>query len=665
MVMSGYSLTFVEIFSEMKKVLTIILLFSVCYSQAQDSAKIQKLTDVLVIGTRADKKTPVSQETIKKEDIQRIYQGQEIPILLDKSTSITSSSDGGHPQGYTYFRLRGIDQSRINMTLNGVPLNEPEDQGVYTSNYPGFTNDIQSIQIQRGVGTSSNGVASYAGSMSFQSQSGFDKGGEVSLGYGSYNTLRFDAHAGTGLTSKNLAVFTDASIFSSQGYKANSGGNGYSFFMSGGYFGDKNILKFTGFTGTSENHMAWLAVSEADLAKNPRTNYNEHDAPDHFTQSLAQLQYIRILTTNSRISTTVFYNRLDGMYDYFESGSRSVTLASNFYGVISNYLYAKKNIKLTFGVNLNGYNRTHDNAEDHTQDLGIGRYTNEGFKNEVSAFTKANYDIGKVTLFGDLQYRYTDFTYQGDVQMNKLEWNFFNPKAGVMYNVNKSLNYYFSVGKTSREPTRTNLFGGFDNLVSLVNIKPEEVVDYELGTNLTKHRVELQANVYYMDFKNEITLLGALGSNDLPLMTNVTKSFRSGLEVDAKYNPFSEYLFFTTNLNYSYNRITDSGRSFQPLYTPVFVLNQDVTVDVHRFSFGVNAKYQSQSYISFDNKYVTPEFIIFGLNAAYVAGTVTFQLQLVNLTNQKYYTNGYVMNNEKYFFANAGTSIYGTVKFKL
>lgn len=649
----------------MNKLATLILIVLATQSFAQDSVKISHLKDVLVIGTRADKKTPVSFETITKADIQRIYQGQEIPILLDKSTSITSSSDGGHPQGYTYFRLRGIDQTRINMTLNGVPLNEPEDQGVYTSNYPGFTNDVQSIQIQRGVGTSSNGVASYAGSMSFQSQSGFEKGGEISLGYGSFNTMRFDAHAGTGLTSKGFAVFTDMSLFSSQGYKTNSGGNGYSFFLGGGHYGEKDIIKFTGFTGTSENHMAWLAVSEADLAKNEKTNYNEHDAPDHFTQSLAQLEYIRILTTNSRIATTVFYNRLDGMYDYFESGERSLTLASNFYGVISNYLYAKKNLKLTIGFNANEYNRSHYNAEDHIQDLGIPRYTNEGFKNEVSAFAKAGYDVGKFTLFGDAQYRYTNFTYEGDVQMNKLEWNFFNPKAGLMYNVSNSLNYYFSVGKTSREPTRTNLFGGYDNLVTLSDIKPEQVVDYELGTNVTKPRFALQANVYYMDFKNEITLLGALGSNGLPLMTNVTKSFRSGLEVDAKYSPFSQYLFFTTNLNYSYNRITDEGKEFQPLYTPVFVMNQDVTVDIHKFSIGVNAKYQSESYISFDNRYTTPEFIILGVNAAYVVNTVTFQLQLVNLTNQKYYTNGYVVNNERYFFANAGTSIYGTVKFRL
>ena len=648
----------------MKVFLTALLSIISLSIFAQDSLRIRKLDSILIIGVRADKKTPVSQQILKKEDIQRIYQGQELPSILDKTTSITSASDGGQPEGYTYFRLRGMDQSRVNMTLNSVGLNEPEDEGVYTSNYPGFANSIQSLQIQRGVGTSTNGVSSYAGSINFQSQNGFNKEADLSLGLGSYDTKRLNFTGGTGLVNK-FAFFSSISLFSSDGYKYNSGGNGSSVFISGGYYGDKHILKFLAFSGTSQNGQAWQAVSESDIKKDPRTNYDQQDAHDNFTQSLIQLQDIRKFTLRSTLSTTLFYNRLDGEYDYFETGTNSVQLGSNFYGIISNYQYVLNKLRLNLGINLNDYDRGHKNTEDHLADLGIGTYSNRGYKNEFSSFGKISYDLHKFTLFGDAQYRYTDFRYSGDVQMRKIKWDFFNPKAGIMFNQNADLNYYFSVGKTSREPTRTNLFGGMDNLVQLVNIKPEEVVDYELGSNLHKKRISFQGNLYYMNFKNEITLLGVLGSNGLPLMTNVTRSFRSGLELDGKYVVVSKWFWVSTNLNWSYNRIKDGENELEPLYTPHLVVNEVATLDIRRFEFSAEAKYHSESYISPDNKFTTPEFVTLGFNTSYKYRCFMLLLQMNNLTNKRYYTSGYVINNERYFFVNGTRNFYLTLKISL
>lgn len=200
----------------MKKItlLLCLLIGGKVFSQDKnDTNKIIQLDRLVVMGVRGDKKTPITQKTISKKDITQFYQGQEIPILLDKTPSITSQTDGGHMQGYTYFRIRGIDQTRINMTLNGAPLNEPEDQGVYTSNYPGFTNVIQSVQIQRGVGTSSNGVASYGGSISFLSQNGIDKGSELDLGYGSFNTRRLNFSNNSGLKKKLCDIYKFVTIF--------------------------------------------------------------------------------------------------------------------------------------------------------------------------------------------------------------------------------------------------------------------------------------------------------------------------------------------------------------------------------------------------------------------------------------------------------------------
>lgn len=642
----------------------LIVLVTLCSLNIYGQDTIVKMEPITLIGIRADTKTPVTQKTVKKEEIQKTYQGQEVPVLLDKTPSVTSSTDGGHPQGYTYFRIRGIDQTRINMTLNGVPLNEPEDQGVYTSNYPGFTNVLQSFQIQRGVGTSTNGTASFGGSINFQSQSGFEKANEISLGYGSFNTQRINYMSSSGLKDDKWSFFTNISAYSTDGYRERSGGNGVSGLVSGGYYGDKDILKFTAFTGFSTNQMAWLAVDEDEIKTNPKTNYNINDAEDDFSQTFAQLQYIKKFDSTSKLSSSVFFNVLDGRYDYFMSGNTSIFLNSAFFGFTSNYQYTKKNLKVNLGVNINTYSRTHTNKEDHSDDYGIGLYKNTGYRNEYAGFTKIAYDISKLTLFGDIQFRYTDFRYTGSQKMDELSWNFVNPKAGLMFTQNKQLNYYFSVGKTHREPTRTNLFGGQDNLTTLLDIKPEEVVDYELGMNLNQKDVSLQTNFYYMKFKNEITLLGALGSNGLPLMTNVTSSFRSGLEVDFTAKNIYDIFTLGTNLNYSYNRIKDGGKTFEPLYTPRLVINQTAGIEYKGLTVSLSGKYHSKSYISFDNQFITPEFFLLGANAGITIKRYTLLLQANNLTNKTFFTNGYVSEGKRYFFANALASFYATFKFK-
>ena len=292
----------------MKKIITLLCALTLSVS-AQDTTKSISLDDIEVTGVRTDTNTPITQKILTKDDISKIYQGQEMSYILDKTPSIVSQSDGGQPNGYTTIRLRGIDQTRINMTLNGVPLNEPEDQGVYFSNYPNFAMNVKSMQIQRGMGTSANGTSSYGGSINFEGKTGVDKETTAQLGYGSFNTQRINMTYGSGI-DKKLALYAGLSAYRTDGYKYNSGGSGYSAFLSGGYYGDKNVIKFTGFNGHSINKMAWYAVSESDIKKDPRTNYNPNGENDAFDQSFAQLQYVRSLTKKSTITTTGYYNHL-------------------------------------------------------------------------------------------------------------------------------------------------------------------------------------------------------------------------------------------------------------------------------------------------------------------------------------------------------------------
>lgn len=656
----------------MRKVLLTLVAFltvGISYSQSdtttQDSIRTIKLDEVSVTGVRADAKTPVTQKTIDGEDIKETYQGQEMSIILDKTPSITSSSDGGHPQGYTYFRLRGIDQTRVNMTLNGVPLNEPEDQGVYFSNYPGFANNIASMQIQRGVGTSSNGVASYAGSINFESRNGMKKETSVEAGYGSFNSQRFNASHSTGLSEKGFALFTNFSAFATDGYKYHTGSEGHSFFMSGGYYGDKDVVKVTAFTGRSQNQMAWFAVSETDIENDPRTNYNSPDADDNFTQSFVQLQYTRSLSTKSLINTTVYYNRLDGEWDLALAPLGAGTdvlnyqLASNFYGVMSNYKYTGDKLNMNIGVHGNMYERDHAMAILPTVSTTL--YNNTGFKNEASSFAKATYDVGKFSLFGDAQVRYVTFAYDGAVAMDDVDWLFFNPKAGVTYTHNDKVSAYASVGKAHREPTRNDMFGGEDDLITFNEVAPEEVLDYEAGVSYKTTKLNVGGNVYYMDFQNEITLIGALGSNGLPLMQNVENSYRSGIELDVAYAPTKTVTLYN-NTNLSRNRIIDGGQEFQPLLTPAAVSNTGIEYKKKGLSLGLAAKYHSESFIDFDNDYVTPAFIVVNANAGYEYKNYSITAQVLNLTNEEYFTNGYAVGTERHFFVNAPLSGYLTLK---
>jgi len=313
------------------------------------TTQIKQLDTIELVGIRADKQTPVTAKTVTSEDIQMVYSGQSLPVLLNTTPSITSNTDGGHPQGYTYFRIRGIDQTRVNMTLNGVPLNEPEDQGVYFSNYPNFTTNIKSMQIQRGVGTSTNGVSSFAGSINFISKDGIDERTELDAEYGSWNTSRIGFTHSTGLSENGKwSTFVGLNGFNTDGYKYHSGSKGYSGFVSIGYHMETSVLKFTAFSGFSNNEMAWFAVSETDIENDKRTNYNHEDADDNFRQTLTMLEWKKYINSDNKFSVTGFYNRLDGDWDLYVGDMLNFGLGSNFYGIVSNYNYTPKDFNIKF-----------------------------------------------------------------------------------------------------------------------------------------------------------------------------------------------------------------------------------------------------------------------------------------------------------------------------
>lgn len=654
----------------MKRIITAIVILFTTALFAQTNDTITKLDDVFISGIRSNKSTPVTTKIAYRSEIQKTSQSTEITSYLTKTPNITMSSDNGTAFGYTYFRLRGIDQTKINMTLNGAPLNDPEDQGVFFSNYPNFLDNIQSVEIQRGVGTSTNGVSSFAGSINFNTPSGIDKGGDVKLTIGSFNTSKLTVSYSTGL-NKKMSLYTNVSTYKTDGYRYMSGGNGASIFLSGGYFGEVNKVKFTAFTGHSGNEMAWLAVAESDIKVDPKTNYNSNDATDSFNQSFVQVEYNSILTEKLNLNTSVFYNRLDGSYDYAMNGSRNLSLSSNFYGALSNLSFKSENDRLDFGLSANSYTRYH---KYDTTDYFNATNNNHGIKNELSSYIKYNHSFDRLVVSVDLQVRHSDFDYYGDINFDKVNWNFFNPKVGMIYNVNAVTNTYFSIGKSHREPTRTNMFGGNDYLgyviddsgnvtdvVNFNNVNPESVINYELGLNHRYNKLYLQANLFYMNFKNEIALIGGTTPSGVSLTESVDKSFRSGLELDFKYNVTNN---FNVSYNYSftYAKVVNGDETFYNILTPKNISNLTLSYTKNNFLIELVSRSQSKSYLDLGNTATIGAFNVINTNIGYTIKSYSVLLSLYNLTSEKYYTNGSLSNDERQLFTNP--KINGFITFK-
>jgi iron complex outermembrane receptor protein len=594
--------------------------------------------------------------------------------LLSETPSITNYSDAGNSQGYSYFRLRGIDQTRINMTLDGVPLNEPEDQGAYFSNYPDILNSVSKIQIQRGVGTSKNGVASYGGSVQLFSPNLYDSSKTTfGFGYGTFNSLRAFGEYNSGVKNRK-ALYVRASQIYSDGYKYNSSNNSQSVFLSGGLFYDKSTWKMNLLVGRQQNQLAWLGVSDSLISIDRQTNANKNER-DQFTQCLAQLQNNWRPNNFSSIQSSVYYTFLNGNYDFNLNNFLGLpttnelynyAFQSNLIGFFSNYTYSKKHLNWTTGVHGNIYNRQHTGSE-----KALGRlYQNNGYKNEISVFSKADYMFKRFTFFADLQYRYVNFDYKGSVALQKLDWHFINPKAGLSATINNNSIVYYSVGYTGREPTRNDMFGGNDDLLAdnlgnaiLFNTKPESVLNHELGFRFQKEKLNFNVNLYYMDFQNEIILDGKFGPNGLALTNNVEQSYRTGLELSIRYK-ITKHFSLKNNSSFNYSRIIEQTETFSPILTPPIIINQEAVFSKNNFTIALSGRYQHQSFIDFANEEKVNSYFLLNSRVSYNLHGFQCSVFLNNITNAKYFNQGYVdFDGSKKYFVQAPTNFYASIQY--
>ncbi len=576
-------------------------------AMSPDSLNHIQLEEVVVSGTRAGVNTPVSYSNISMSDIRKNNAARNIPAILQTTPSLVSFTEDGLGVGNTQFRIRGTDATRINVTLNGMPLNNPESQEVFWVNLPDLSNSLQNIQIQRGVGTSTNGPAAFGASISLQTTGGRSEPyGEASTSVGSYGTFLSSIAAGTGILDHGFSFDARYSRVLGEGYVRNGSVNHTNFYAALSHYTDKQFIRLSYLKGIQHTGITWEGVSEEQMKDseygrkyNPAGEYYDDagnrlyydNETDNYYSDIIQLTLSRELNKYMTLNAGLSYNYGYGYYENYREDNdfsdfgledqiidgvtystsdfiRRKLMRNDFYVANVGLNYSRNKLKLTFGGMYSYYDGNHFGRLPWIKywegdEADIEWYRNVGKKSEFNIYTKADYQLNtRLSIFGDLQYRRVNFELNGiDDDLEELKgdfiYNFFNPKAGININLNNFNRLYGSVAVGQREPLRNDLKDGIKG-ESTNPIKPERMIDYELGYHYNGvNGLHLGANFYYMDYHNQMVQTGKLNDVGYKLMENVENSYRTGLELETTVPLWNNKILIDANATFSRNKIKD------------------------------------------------------------------------------------------------------------
>jgi iron complex outermembrane receptor protein len=652
---------------------------------AADSAR--RIEGVLVTAIRASAAAPIAEKTIPRPAIARRQFGQDVPLLLvGAAPSLTAHTETGTNWGYSYLRLRGMDQTRINITIDGIPLNDMEDQVLYFANLADLMSSVQSVQVQRGVGTSSAGTASFAGSVNFETMpvGRRERGGSLELQAGSFGAQRASTAFHTGFVGGRFAAHGRAGALRTNGYRDHSGVAGGSALVGAGWFGDRDIVKLTLLAGVLADTLSYVGATLPELQLNRRFNPLAPDERDRFGQQMAALAWTRVLGDATSLNTTVYRNSASGSYDWFDVSDRyRFNLDHWWYGVTSAVNHRRGALQLNVGVNGNTYERDHRAYLQPSTTL----YDNTGRKQDVSGFVKASLDAGRARWFADLQARHARFRYEPDanagITARSVDWTFFNPKGGVTLRLGRGVSAFASLGATTREPARSDLLAGDDDLNAgnvddygdFTRVRPESVRDLEIGVTLARPTLDFTANLYSMDFHDDIARIGPPTASGAVLRRNVGTSYRRGIELDGAWRGVPR-LVLGGNATWSTNRIrqfTDSSRgtpvvrrNVEPLLTPRFLGTYRAEfAATGSLTLSTEGRYQSRAFLdntSADDR-VLPAFHVLDASARLARRRYALVVRGMNLGNVRKYGSGSVSaSGTVRYFVLAPRSVFATVE---
>ena len=569
------------------------------------------LTDEVVVNaTRANEKTPTTFSTVDKEQIQKQNFGQDLPFLLNWTPSVVTTSDAGTGVGYTGVRIRGSDATRVNVTINGIPYNDSESMGTFWVNIPDIASSTQSVQIQRGVGTSTNGAGAFGGTVNVQTNKRNDLAyAEISNAIGSFGTRRHSANFGTGLLKDKWVFEGRVSRIASDGFIDRAFADLKSYYFSGGYYAKNTMLKFITFGGGERTYQSWYGVPESRLnndeeamnttASNEGWNddqilnlknsnsrtfnpYTYKNQVDDYHQEHYQLHFSQNLSDGINLNTALHYTPGKGFYEEFrydndfeDYGLSPVTIGdsliestdlirrrwldNDFYGFTYGLNIDRARWNLVFGGGWNQYDGDHFGeiiwSEIAVVPQGYRYYFSTGKKTDFNAYLKLNADLtSKLNGFVDLQIRKLNYAAAGtdnrlsDFSIDQ-QYTFFNPKIGLTYSANEKNQLYASYAVGNREPVR-------DDFVDNPGKTPkhERMGNVEAGWRNSGDAHRLQVNYYLMNYKNQLVLTGEINDVGASVRTNVDKSYRMGIEVDGLVKLSSRFSW-NANVALSQNKI--------------------------------------------------------------------------------------------------------------
>jgi iron complex outermembrane recepter protein len=585
-------------FNKKMSVAVLISLPLLGISQQKDTIPLlQILEEVQITGVNAGERTPISYTNISENEIEKVNLGHDLPYLISLTPSVVSSSDAGAGIGYTYMTIRGSDASRINVTINGIPLNDAESQGVWWVNMPDFTSSVSNIQIQRGVGTSTNGGSAFGASVNLNTNGLKSKKYVIcNNSVGSYNSLKNNIEFGTGLLNGKWAFDGRLSSITSDGYIDRASSDLKSSYFSGGYYGETQSLKAIVFTGHERTYQAWYGVPQSYLDSIPTFNpYNYEDEVDDYGQTHFQLHYNKQFNTNTFLNFATHYTKGSGYYEQYKgdqynsllnygskedladyginnsiiSGDTITTtnlirrkwLDNDFYGVTFSANHSTKKINFILGGAANTYFGDHFGKviwSELYSDMDYEYYRNEATKNDQNIYLKTDYSITeKLNLFTDLQTRSIQYNFEGlnddgtDAEQS-VNLNFFNPKFGVFFNLNNNSAFYASYSVGNKEPNRN------DYVESSTSSRPkhETLYDTEIGWKFNTKNISFGLNIYHMDYDNQLINTGEINDVGYSVHSNIKDSYRKGVEIVSGIK-------ITKNLNWNANLTLSENKSVE------------------------------------------------------------------------------------------------------
>mgnify|MGYP005987684085 CR=1 FL=1 len=667
------------------------------------------LDEVLVAAVRANTDAPVTFSNLSKREIEKRNLGQDIPILLNYMPSVVSSSDAGAGVGYTYMSVRGSNGERINVTVNGIPYNDAESHGTFWVNLGDFASSTQNLQLQRGVGTSTNGSGAFGASLNILTDAAQEEAfGEISNSFGSFNTRKHTVKFSTGKINDHIEIAGRLSNISSDGYIDRASSDLKSYFLQGSYIDDNTLIKAITFGGKEKTYQAWygtpkvrlendaqgiedyiadnfLSDSEAENLRNSDRRYNYYtydNEVDNYEQNHYQLHWNEQLNDNWSTNLALNYTKGSGYFEQYKAdedaadfnnlivdGSDVIVrrwLQNDFYVANFNANYKNESLNVISGISYSNYTGDHFGEVIWGEDLAPNTnirdqyYFSDAKKTDFSVFAKANFKITEdLSGYLDLQGRFVNYQTNGitsDLENIAVDANFdfFNPKVGLTYKVNTNNSLYTSFAVANREPNRNDFEGGVNT--------HETLNDLEFGWRLKTEYVKLNTNIYYMNYKNQLVLTGALDDVGAPIRATSGDSYRLGLEIDADIY-LNEYFSIKPNAAFSSNKnknfvaridgalqnLGNTDISFSP---DVVVGNMFIYKPLENLQISFLSKYVGKQYMSnlgskVSNSDVIDSYFTSDLNFVYevkpnkIFKSIVFTALINNIFDREYVDRGY------------------------